>query len=621
MSHATPLRVVVLGHVDHGKSTLVGRLLQDAGALVEGRLDDLRAVSRRRGRGLELAFATDALQAERDQGITIDAAHVWLRTPTRTLQLVDAPGHEEFLRNMITGAASADAALLVIDAREGVRAQSRRHAALVRFLGLEQVVVAVTKLDLVEWSESALRDVEGEVRALLGASGLQATVVPVCAPEGTNVATTAGRPAWVGGPCLLDALVGLAARPGGSSEGPLRLPVQDVLRLGDDRVLLGRVESGVVRPGDELVFSPWNKTGFVRRLLAWPGPPLEEARAGECVGVVLDAPLFVERGQVASHPAGAPLETDALEARLFWLGRQPLAPGREHRLRLATQEVGCRLEAVRTLVDPATLEERAGDSVPRHTVAEVRLRLERPLAVDDPRVVPATGRFVLLDGGRIAGGGVVALERCRDRRPELLGLASPLVARPAAGVGRDERARRVGHRGGVVWLTGPPASGKTTLALALERRLFDLGFMPCVLDGDALRHGLSADLGFSDEDRRENVRRAGEVAKLLADAGLVAIVALVSPFRADRERVRAALRQGELVEVHVRCPAETCAGRDPKGLYRARREGRAGPIPGFDAPYEPPLAPELDLPTAELPVEECVARLVERARRLGEGGP
>jgi bifunctional enzyme CysN/CysC len=611
-----PLRVVVLGHVDHGKSTLVGRLLQDAGALVEGRLDDLRAVSKRRGRGLELAFATDALQAERDQGITIDAAHVWLRTPTRTLQLVDAPGHEEFLRNMITGAASADAALLVIDAREGVQVQSRRHAALVRFLGLEQVVVALTKLDLVEWSESAARDVEGEVRTLLGASGLKATVVPVCAPEGTNVATTDGRPAWVQGPCLLGALVGLTARPGGSADGPLRLPVQDVLRVGDDRALLGRVESGVIRPGDELVFSPWNKAGFVKRLLAWPGPPLEEARAGACVGVVLDAPLFVERGQVASHPAGAPLETDQLEARLFWLGRQPLAPGREHRLRLATQEVACRLEAVRTLVDPATLEERTGDEVPRHTVAEVRLRLERPIAVDDPRVVPATGRFVLLDGPRIAGGGVVALERCRDRRPELLGLASPLVARPAAGVGRDERARRIGHRGGVVWLTGPPAAGKTTLALALERRLFDLGLLPCVLDGDALRHGLSADLGFSDEDRRENVRRAGEVAKLLADAGLVAIVALVSPFRADRERVRATLRQGELVEVHVRCPPETCASRDPKGLYRARREGRAGPIPGFDAPYEPPLAPELDLPTAELPVDECVARLVDRVRRL-----
>jgi bifunctional enzyme CysN/CysC len=616
---AGSLRLVTIGHVDHGKSTLVGRLLVESGTLPPERLAELRAVSERRGLALEYAFAIDALQAERDQGITIDAAHVWLTLGGRRFEVIDAPGHAEFLRNMITGAARADAALLVVDAREGLGAQSRQHAYLLGILGIAEVIVVVNKMDLIGYDEARYRTIARELGDYLGAIGAAAPrFVPASAVSGANILAPAPELAWHDGPTVAGALAALRPRPF-PGDAPLRFPVQDVYRVGERRVLVGRVESGTLREGDELVFSPWNKVGFVKSIERWGAPPRPWAAAGESIGIVLDAPLYVERGQVASHQTDAPVETDVFDAKLFWLAGEPLVPGRALRLQVVTEEVACRVERIERVVDLETLGGREAERVERNQIAEATIRTARPVAIDDFAAVAATGRFVLADSARIVGGGIISTGRYPDRRPELTGLRSTYIGHTAGRVGREERARRTGHAGCVIWFTGLPGSGKSTVAVALERRLFDEGRLTYLLDGDNLRRGLCADLGFSDADRTENVRRVGEAAKLLADAGVTVLVALVSPRAADRDRVRAMFRKGEFFEVHTDCPREVCEERDPKGLYRAAREGRLRGLTGFDAPYEPPRAAEVVLRTAEEGVEGCVDRVWEAVRRGGTG--
>jgi bifunctional enzyme CysN/CysC len=607
-----PLRVAVIGQVDHGKSTLVGRLLLDTGSLSPDRVEKVREISRRRGLELELAFVVDALRAERDQGITIDVSHSWLRTPARDYVLVDAPGHVEFLKNMVSGASGADAALLLVDAHEGVGDQSRRHALLLDLLGIEQVAVAVNKMDLVGWSEAAFRAIERDFGSVLAGMGLRPTFVPVSARAGANVSKAAAEMPWHKGATLLETLERFPSRPPATA-GPLRFPLQDVYRQGDRRVLVGRIESGHVRVGDELVFSPWNKTGFVRTIERWGEPPLAEATAGMSIGITLEQPLFVERGQVASHLADAPAETDEIRARIFWFAPSPLAEGAELRLRLATQESPVTVTRIHKVVDVATLATQSGGPLPRNGIGEVSLRSKTPMALDEWRRVPVTGRFVLASGAAVSGAGVV-LPGHEDLRPRLSGLKSTNVTRTGGQVSREERARRTGHRGRVIWLTGLPASGKSTISTALERRLFDQGYLVYRLDGDNLRHGLTADLGFSAADRSENVRRAGEVAKLLCDAGLIAIVALISPAAAERDKVRAALKEGDFVEVFADCPLSVCEQRDPKGLYKAARAGRIQGFTGIDAGYEPPRRPEVELRTAELGVDQCVERILTYVR-------
>jgi bifunctional enzyme CysN/CysC len=605
----------MLGQVDHGKSTLTGRLLLDTGSLAEGKLEQLGAASKRRGLDLELAFAVDALRSERDQLITIDAAHVWIRTARREYVIVDAPGHEEFLKNMVTGAASADAALLLVDATEGAAEQSRRHAYLVALLGLRAVAVVVNKMDVVGHDEAVFRRIEAGLAPFLASVGVErSSFLAISARSGANVVTRSPAMPWYTGPTVLEAIEGFEARVP-AAHGPLRFPLQDVYRFDDRRILAGRVESGTIRVGDRLVFSPWNKVGFVKAIERASGPATE-AQAGDSIGVTLDAPVFVERGQVASHATDAPLETDVLDARVFWLGAKALECGKDYRIKIATEEAVCRIERIHRVIDVATLETVAAERVARNGIAEVTIRTQSPVAVDAFAKGAPLGRFVLVDGHDIAGGGVVLEGPHADQRARLSGLKSGNVTATEGTVSRAERFRRTGHRGRVLWFTGLSASGKSTLAVALERELFDAGYLTYRLDGDDIRHGLSANLGFSDEDRAENVRRVGEVARLLADAGVLVIVALISPREAERRRVREGLRRHEFVEIYNDCPLPVCEARDPRGLYHAAREGRISGFTGIDAPYEPPSAPELVLRTAEWTVRECLDRIRDLLRSL-----
>lgn len=495
------LKIVIVGHVDHGKSTLIGRLFHDTDSLPEGKYEQLQEIARRRGVPLELANLMDGLQAERDQNITIDTAQIWFRTARRTCVLIDSPGHREFLKNMVTGAASAHAALLLVDASAGVREQTRRHGYLLRLLGLSQVAVVINKMDLVGFAEEAYARVRAQCAALLEELGLvPGRFVPISARDGDNVAAPGARMPWYRGPTVLAALDEFAV-PGPQGSRPLRLALQDVYRFDERRILAGRIESGTLRIGDRLLFLPSGKSSTVATIERWSAPPAQTAAPGESVGITLAEQIFVERGQIAVRPGAGAEVTRELAARVFWMGWQPLVPGRRYRLKLLTQEVECEVASIHKVLDAATLEPEArapGRDLPpaevrRYEVAELLLRTRTPVLADRHRDLEASGRFVLVDGLEVAGGGTVT---------GIAPLGAHAEARTAQGpVLPQERAARNGHQGKIVYVVAADPARRAQAAAALERTLFARGAQAFLL-GEG---------------------QAGGAATLLAQAGLLAI--------------------------------------------------------------------------------------------------
>ena len=603
------LRVAVVGHVDHGKSTLIGRLLHETGNLPEGKLKELETTSRRRGVPLEWSFALDSFQAERDQAVTIETTQIPLRTPRRDIIIIDAPGHKEFLKNMISGAAQADAAVLVVDAGEGVSEQSRRHAYLLQLLGIHKVVVAINKMDIAGYREDRFRAVSRELAAYLEKIGIAPyAVVPISAREGENLVKQSAKMAWHDGPTLLAALDGLMpAQP--AVELPLRLPVQNVYRFDTRRIVAGRIESGRLKVGDALIFSPGNQAARVRTIETWPGPGPSEAEAGQSIGITLDQPIFVERGDLASHEAAPPILTHVFRARLFWLGRGRLTQSATYRLKLATRNAPVTVQSIDRVIDTENLTGAKADAVATNEIAEVTLRSLSLLALDEYGANPALGRFVLIDGADTVAAGVVSMEGFPDERRALADSQRSLFTAEHL-LGAEARSRRNGHRGAVVWFTGLSGAGKSTLAMEVEKRLFLRGYQVYVLDGDNVRRGLNADLGFSPDDRLENIRRIGETAALFADAGMIVITAFISPYIADRERARQAAK-GAFHEIYIKADVATCETRDPKGLYKRARAGDLPNFTGVSAPYEEPTSPELGVDTMRHPVEDCVGAILD----------
>jgi len=603
------VRVVIVGHVDHGKSTLIGRLFHDTGRLPEGKKEAIEAMCRRRGMPFEWAFLMDSLKAERDQGVTIDTAQIWFRDKGREYVIIDAPGHREFIRNMVTGAASADAALLTIDADQGVRRQTRHHGLLLHLLGVRQLAVLVNKMDLVGFDPGRFQEIERETRTYLAELGLEPQVfVPLSARDGDNVAGPSANMPWYDGPTVLDALAGFAP-PQAPTQRPLRLNVQDIYKFDDRRIVAGRIESGRVRVGDKVLFSPSNKTARIASIEAWNAPvPVLEACAGQSVGVTLEEQIFVERGEVASHDVEPPLESDVFHARLFWLGHRPLKAGDRLTLTLGTQRAPATVERIEQVVDIDALDAHEAPEVARDEIADVVIRARRLMALDEHANLPRSGRVVLADDHGVVAGGVVSLRTYPDQREQVT-VRSANVSAVAHRVPTATRMARNGHAPGVLWFTGLSGAGKSTLAMALEQRLFQDGYQVYVLDGDNVRRGLNANLGFAPEDRAENIRRVGEVAALLADAGMIVISAFISPYRADRQRARAAAGDS-FHEVFVKADLATCEARDPKGLYAKARAGEVADFTGISAPYEEPQTADLTLDTAAASPEACVDELV-----------
>jgi bifunctional enzyme CysN/CysC len=612
VSETPRLKIAFVGHVDHGKSTLIGRILAETDAQANGKIESIRQRCAAQGQPFEYAFLLDALSEEQEQNITIDTTQIQFASAHRRYVIIDAPGHLEFLKNMITGAASADAAIMVIAADEGVREQSRRHGQLLSLLGIPQVIVVVNKMDLVGYAEDRFREIERDYAAFLDRLGLRARCfLPVSASTGENVVKKSSEMPWFKGANLLSALdqFDLATT---VDHLPLRFPIQDVYRVESRRIFAGRIESGTLRVGDRLLFSPHNKTAQVATIERWVAPPTEFATAGESIGITLSDHIFVERGHVASHEVDAPIESNRVRAKIFWIGREPLQVGSRYRLKLVTQDVECQVAALGQVVDAATLGSSPAEhsELRRNEVAEVTLQTRAPLVFDNYERVPILGRFVLADDENIVGGGIISGAVYTSRKE----IKSENIFWSESEITAQRRAARNEHRGAVLWLTGLSGAGKSTIARALEKELFRRSMHTYVLDGDNLRHGLNSNLGFTPQDRAENIRRVSEVAKLMADAGTVVITSFISPYRIDRARARTiALQAGaEFVEIFVDAPLAICEERDPKGLYQKARAGELKGFTGIDAPYEAPEDPEIIVRTHEQTPEESVAWILDR---------
>jgi bifunctional enzyme CysN/CysC len=592
------LRFLTCGSVDDGKSTLIGRLLHDTGQVADDQLAALERDSRRfgtAGDGLDFALLLDGLEAEREQGITIDVAHRYFSTARRNFIVADTPGHEQYTRNMATGASGCDAAVILVDATRGVTAQTERHSRIVSLFGIRHVILAVNKIDLVDYDPSVFEAIAAAYAALAAGLAFQSvTAVPVSARRGDNVVRRAPRLSWFEGPTLIEALEGLPVEDDRLSR-PFRFLVQYVNRPDHSfRGYAGTVASGRVRAGDQIVVSPSGKTATVSRIVTWEGDRTS-AEAGDAVTLVLKEEVDVARGDVLALPQARPASVDRFSASLLWMDDRAFSPDRAYRIR-----IGGRTSPVKVALAEVEAGDAAGLSL--NEIATAELTLSSPIAFDPFAEDPAMGGFVLIDretGAVAAAGGARAA----------LGQAGHIYPAPEA-VSRRDRSRLNGHEGGAIWLTGLPGSGKSTIATALERKLHGRGIRTVLLDGDNLRHGLNRDLGFAPADRAENVRRAGEVARLFVEGGVISLCAFVSPSATERQTIRERLPPNAFLEVFVDAPLDACRARDPKGLYAQADAGVIADLTGVGSPYEPPSEPDLALDTLVLSPETAADRII-----------
>ncbi len=600
------LRLLTCGSVDDGKSTLIGRLLADAGALPEDVLEQLARDSRRfgtQGEALDYALLLDGLEAERAQGITIDVAYRYFATPRRAFIVADCPGHEQYTRNMATGASSAELAIVLVDAGKGLLRQTRRHSYICALLGIRQVLLAVNKMDRVDYAAARFEAIAAEYATLAARLGItQVTAIPLAAVHGENLVQRSARMPWYRGPTLLDALH--AAQSGGRAvDAPLCLPVQWVNRPDDAfRGYCGTLAAGRVRPGDAVTVLPAGLRAEVAQVLR-DGVPVAQAEAGQAVTLTLAGEYDLARGDVIAAAAAPPAVSDQFACHLIWMDEQPLLPGRPYELRLGTASALAQVTEIRHQVDVDTQEPMAARTLALNAVGYCQLSLDHAIAFAPYAESRALGGFILIDriSNATVGAGMIdfALRRAGNIHWQHLD------------VDRAARALQKGQQPRCVWFTGLSGAGKSTLANAVEKRLYALGHHTYLLDGDNVRHGLNRDLGFTAADRVENIRRVAEVARLMVDAGLIVLVAFIAPFRAERRLARERFAADAFVEVFVDAPLAVCEARDVKGLYAQARAGRLRNFTGVDSPYEPPEHPELHLHSDRQALQAMVEQVVQ----------
>ena len=603
------INLVIAGHVDHGKSTLIGRLLHDTDSLTEGKMAAVKAMSERRGMPLEYAFLLDALQAERDQGITIDTTQVLFNSKKRSYLIIDAPGHKEFLKNMISGAAQADAGVVVIDVEEGIQEQSRRHCYLLRLLGLKEIIIVVNKMDLIEYSQRKFNRLKKQIVDYLSEIDLDCkAVVPISARDGEGLIDLSEKMPWYTETNFIDTLDQLP-EVNSTNDLPTRLPIQDVYKFDERRIIAGRIESGTLKIGDELLFTPSNKRAAIESFEVWNAKDQKtKAIAGESVGIILNEEIFIERGHIASLSTDAPIETNVFRGKVFWIGNKPIIAGDRLKIKIGTAEHISEVQSIENKIDLSSLEAIDVDRLEKNDIGEVVFRTKSTVALDPFEKNHRTGRFVLINEYETVGGGIVSMQGYADQRG-LYDVTSKNIMAVSSRVDISARVANNGHKGGIIWLTGLSGAGKSTIAIEAEHQLFLKGYQVNVLDGDNIRFGLSADLGFSPEDRTENIRRIGEVAKLFAEAGILVITAFISPYKQDRDRIRAIA--GDIFhEVFIEADLEICENRDPKGLYVKARNGEISDFTGISAPYEKPRNPELVIDTGEQGIGESTTKLL-----------
>ena len=602
------LRFIVCGSVDDGKSTLIGRLLWEADALADDHRVALQADSRKHGTqgdNLDFALLMDGLQAEREQGITIDVAYRFFATPRRSFVVADAPGHEQYTGNMATGASTAQLAVILIDARKGVLVQTRRHSRILAMLGIRQIVVAVNKMDMIGWDAHACQSIEREYREFARELDFQhIQFIPVSALHGDNLCQSSPNAPWYRGPTLLDYLENI--EPPADAESAFRLPVQFVNRAGSDfRGICGRVASGRIVPGNRVRILPSGIESRIKAIVTMEGE-LPVAERGQSITLTLEDQVDVGRGDLVAEST-SPVEcADQFEVQLLWLSASALLPGRHYEVRIHNCQVGATVTAIKYRIDVNSGAHLAAKSLAKNDIATVNLSLDRPVPFEPYASSRALGGLIIVDRltRETAGAGMIAFALRRAAN----------IHWQAVDVDRAARERQKGQHARCFWFTGLSASGKSTLSNLLDQHLHAAGMHAYLLDGDNVRHGLNRDLGFTEADRVENIRRVAEVAKLMVDAGLIVLVSFISPFRSDRAAARKLFAPGDFIEVFVDAPLAVCEQRDPKGLYAKARAGGLKNFTGIDSPYEPPENPEMRIDTSRLSPEEAVARLLPLAQ-------
>ena len=606
--HKSLLRFITCGSVDDGKSTLIGRLLYDSKMIFEDQLAALEADSKRvgtQGQEIDFALLVDGLAAEREQGITIDVAYRFFATEKRKFIVADTPGHEQYTRNMVTGASTADLAVILIDARKGVLTQTRRHSYLAHLIGIRNIVLAVNKLDLVGYDQARFDEIVADYTAFAESIGITGfTAIPISGFKGDNITTLSANTPWYQGPTLMTHLETVELDATRRQQGPLRMPVQWVNRPNlDFRGFSGTIAGGTVKPGDAIRVLPSGKTSTISRIVTYNGD-LDQAVAGQSVTLTLADEIDCSRGDmiVASD---APLEVaDQFEATIVWMAEEALLPGRPYWLKLATGTVTATVTDPKYQVDVNTMEHLAAKTLELNAIGVCNLSLDRPRAFAPYAENPELGGFILIDKltNATVGAGMIhfALRRSQN------------IHWQAVDIDRAHHASSKNQKPAVLWLTGLSGAGKSTIANLVVKKLARMNRHTFLLDGDNVRHGLNRDLGFTDADRVENIRRVGEVAKLMTDAGLIVITAFISPFRAERDMVRQMMAPGEFVEVHIDTPLADAEKRDVKGLYKKARAGDLKNFTGIDSPYEAPLEPEIHIDTTEMSADEAAEAIVKR---------
>ena len=606
------LRFLTCGSVDDGKSTLIGRLLYDTKLILEDQLAALERDSRKHGTAgddIDFALLVDGLEAEREQGITIDVAYRFFSTPRRSFIVADTPGHEQYTRNMATGASNSDAAVILIDARKGVLTQTRRHSYICSLLGIRHIAVAVNKIDLVEFSGERFHHIVGDYFGFAQSLGFASiTPIPLSARFGDNVTTRSERMRWYDGPTLLEFLESVDVEQA-LTDKPFRFPVQWVNRPNlDFRGFAGTVASGTVRTGDKVVVAASGKESTVKRIVTADGD-LPEARAGDAVTLTLADEIDIARGDVLARADSRPEVVDQFAAHVLWMAEEAMLPGRSYLMRIGTKYVPARVTNLKHKVDVNTLEHIAAKTLALNEIGLCNVATATPVAFDPYTENRETGAFILIDRftNTTAGAGMITfgLRRATNiHRQDLL-------------VDKASRIRLNGHKPAILWFTGLSGSGKSTIANIVERELHARGAHTYMLDGDNVRHGLNRDLGFTDADRVENIRRVGEVAKLFVDAGLIVLCSFISPFRAERRMVRELVGAEEFLEVFVDTALDECMRRDPKGLYARAKEGKIKNFTGIDSPYERPENPEVLVNTDDCSAEDAARRILDALRERG----
>ena len=602
------LRVIIVGHVDHGKSTLIGKLLSDLNQIQEEKINDIKKICKTRGLKFEWAFLLDALKTERDQGITIDTTQIFFKSDIRNYVFIDAPGHKEFLKNMITGATSAQLAILIIDGLEGIQEQTKRHVYLLSLLGVKNVIVVINKMDLINYDKNKFADLETQITRYLKSINIKImAIIPVSAWNGDNIVRK--KPLrWYFGKTLLEVLDQFKDKAVDHLK-PLRFVVQDIYKIDEKRILVGRVESGKLKKKSEYVISPSNTKVSIKSFQIWPKSIKDEYVSGECIGLELNEKIFVEKGNVISEITKPPSLVNLFEARIFWFSNQRLQINKKYKIKINTTDYDITFSKIKRIINIDDLTEKKNDDVQKNNVADVLIESESILCLDNFELVNNTGKFSLIDQFEVVGGGVVKSASKSDSTDSNLNINENVKSEDFF-VNEIDRILKVGHRPGILWLTGLSGSGKSTIAKEVEKKLFLKGYNIFSLDGDNLRHGLNRDLDFMPESRVENIRRTAEVASLFVSAGFIVLISLISPYKRDRKKARA-IRPEVFKEIFIKASIEECEKRDVKGLYAKARSGKIKNFTGLTAPYEEPDKPELIIDTEKNGIIEC-SKLLEK---------